>query len=179
MQEGLDYSKDTSVISKFLAPAYILSAIGLDYKPSSYFSAFAAPFTSKITIVNDEKLSNAGAFGVDSGKTVKSELGGYIRVIYSRNDFKSEFLKNVAFTSKIDLFSNYLKSPEKIDVSWETQIAFKVNKFITVNLNTHLLYDFDIKFPEDTNGDTIISEDEQYDKIQFKEILGVGFSYKF
>jgi hypothetical protein len=179
MQEGLDYSKDTSVISKFLAPAYILSAIGLDYKPSSYFSAFAAPFTSKITIVNDEKLSNAGAFGVDSGKTVKSELGGYIRVIYSRNDFKSEFLKNVAFTSKIDLFSNYLKSPEKIDVSWETQIAFKVNKFITVNLNTHLLYDFDIKFPEDTNRDKIISEDEQYDKIQFKEILGVGFSYKF
>ena len=29
-------------------------------------------------------------------------------------------LKNVSLTSKIDLFSNYLHNPQKIDVSWET-----------------------------------------------------------
>ena len=174
MTEGKDYATDTSKISNFLAPAYILGAIGFDYKPDNYFSAFAAPFTGKITLVKDKQLSDAGAFGVDSGKTSKVEFGGYIRLIYSRNDFKSELLKNVSFTTKIDLFSNYLKNPDCIDVNWETQIALKVNKYISVNLNTQLMYDDDIRFEVVENGVT-----KMVPKTQFKEILGVGFSYNF
>jgi len=112
MTEGLDYKTDTSKISNFLAPAYILGAFGMDYKPNSNFSAFIAPLTGKITIVNDQQLADAGAFGVTpatydnlsrkitSGKKSKSEFGGYVRVIYARNDFKNEILKNVAFTTK-------------------------------------------------------------------------------
>jgi hypothetical protein len=107
-------------------------------------------------------------------------MGGYIRAIYTRNDFKSELLKNVAFTTKIDLFSNYADKPQNIDVSWETLIAMKVNKYISVNLNTHLLYDDNIKVPFDRNNDGIMSAGEVVgSKIQFKEIFGVGFSYKF
>jgi hypothetical protein len=55
-----------------------------------------------------------------------------------------------------------------------------VNKFITVNFNTLLIYDDNIKVPFDRNGDGTIEADEVVkSKIQFKEILGVGFSYKF
>lgn len=174
MDEGFNYPNDSVIISKVFAPAYITAAVGLDYKPNAYFSAFVAPFTGKITIVNDKTLSDSGAFGVDRGKTSKSEFGGYVRLIYSRNNFKNEVLKNIAFTTKVDLFSNYLKNPDCIDVSWETQIALKVNKYISVNLNTHLLYDDDIKKEVIENN---ISK--KVPKIQFKEILGVGFSYKF
>ncbi|MBN2486993.1 MAG: DUF3078 domain-containing protein [Bacteroidales bacterium] len=174
MDEGYNYPNDSVAISKFLAPAYLTVAIGLDYKPNSYFSAFAAPLTGKVTFVTDEVLSNAGAFGVDSGKVSKKEFGGYIRMIYSKNDFKNEFLKNIAFTTKVDLFSNYLKNPDCIDISWETQIAMKVNKYISVNLNTHLLYDDDIRFDVVENNVT-----KKTPKVQFKEILGIGFSYKF
>jgi hypothetical protein len=179
MSPGYVYPTDSTKerISDLLAPAYILGAIGLDYKPNSYFSAFAAPLTGKITIVNDKTLSDSGAFGVDRGKTIKSEFGGYIRVIYSRNDFKSAFLKNVSFTTKIDLFSNYLKDPECIDVSWETQIAFNINKYISVNLNTQLLYDNDIQSAIYKNDNVTI--ENWAPVIQFKEILAVGFSYKF
>ena len=133
---------------------------------------FIAPFTAKWTIVNDSLLSAAGAFGVDPGKFLKSEFGGYVRFIYTKNDFKTPFLKNIAFTTKLDLYSNYLKEPEKIDVNWEVLIAMKVNKYITINLTTNLIYDYDIKFPSDLNPAGV-------DKIQFKEIFGVGFSYKF
>ena len=174
---GYNYPNDSVKISNFLAPAYMLVAVGLNYQPNSYFNAFLAPVTGKLTIVNDDALSTAGAFGVEPGKKSKQEFGGYARIIYSRNDFKSEFLKNVTFTTKIDLFSNYLKDPQNIDVSWENQLALKVNKYITVNLNTQLVYDADVKTAIDTNGDGIM--DSEKAKVQFKEILGVGFSYNF
>ena len=133
---------------------------------------FIAPFTAKWTIVNDPVLSAAGAFGVEPGEIVKSEFGGYIRFIYTRNDFRTPFLKNISFTTKLDLYSNYLKDPQFVDVNWEVLIAMKVNKYITINLTTNLIYDYDIKFPSDFNVAGV-------DKVQFKEIFGVGFSYKF
>ncbi|MBP1672350.1 MAG: hypothetical protein H6Q25_165 [Bacteroidetes bacterium] len=172
MTPGYKLPTDTIKISNFLAPAYVIAAIGMDYKPNNHLSMFIAPFTAKWTIVNDSILSAAGAFGVESGEFLKSEFGGYIRFIYSKNDFKSPFLKNISFTTKLDLYSNYLKEPEKIDVNWEVLIAMKVNKYITINLTTNLIYDYDIKFPSDLNAAGV-------DKIQFKEIFGVGFSYKF
>lgn len=189
MAIGKDYKKDTAKISNFLAPAYVLAAFGMDYKPSSYFSAFLGPLTGKLTIVNDQQLADKGAFGVHAatydvlgnrlqkGKNSKSEFGGYARVIFSKNDFKQEMLKNISFTTKIDLFSNYLNKPDNVDVSWESQLAFKVNKYLTVNVNTHLLYDADVRFPVDNNGDGI--SDGTRTRVQFKEILGVGFQYKF
>jgi hypothetical protein len=178
MAPGYNYPNDSVKISTLFAPAYLLGALGMDYKPNGYFSAFVAPLTLKFTFVNDQLLSNAGAFGVTPGEKIKSEIGGYIRVIYSKNDFKSEFLKNVSFTTKIDLFSNYLDKPQNVDVNWETQIAMKVNKYLSVNFNTQLIYDDNVKLKVDRNNDGILDL-VPGSRIQFKEILGVGFSYKF
>ena len=162
-------------ISDLFSPAYLLVALGLDYKPSDHFSAFIAPLTGKMTFVNDKTLSDAGAFGVKPGQKSLSEFGGYLRVIYTKNDFKKEFLKNVTFTTKADLFSNYIRNPQNIVVNWETLLAFKVNKFISANINTQLIYDDKIKVPVNRNGEpTSVGS-----LIQFKEIFGVGFSYNF
>jgi len=199
MTNGYDYSTpDTAKISTFLAPAYLLGAIGLDYKPNSYFSAFLAPLTLKYTIVNDQDLADAGAFGVDaaeyheetdadgnviskslvkSGKKSRGEFGGYLRLVFTKNDFEAEWLKNFSITSKADFFSNYLHNPQNIDVSWETQIAMKVNKYISVNVQTHLIYDDDIKIADGTNPDG--SAKMVGSKVQFKEIAGVGIMCTF
>jgi hypothetical protein len=176
MTTGYKYLEDGTElkISERFAPAYFVMALGLDYKPSAYLSIFAAPVTGKVTIVTDQELSDAGAFGVDPGSKSKSEFGGYIRMIYSKNDFKSEFMKNVSFTTKLDLFSNYLENPQNIVVNWENQIALKVNKFINVNFNTHLIYDDKILIAKEVDGVTEVAP-----RIQFKEILGVGISIKF
>jgi len=167
---GYNYPNDSEKLSGFLSPGYLLSAVGLDYKPNDYFSLFIAPITNKLTIVNDEKLSEIGAFGVDKGKKSRMELGGYMRIIYSRKDFKGELLKNISFTTKFDLFSNYLNNPQNIDVNWETLIGLKVNKFLTVNLNSQMIYDDDI----DIIKEGIILGP----RTQFKEIFGVGLSVK-
>ncbi|MDD3078537.1 MAG: DUF3078 domain-containing protein [Paludibacter sp.] len=166
---GYKYTDDTETkISNFLAPGYLVGALGMNYKPNNYFSAFLAPVTGKLTIVNDEDLSAEGAYGVDPGKKSRSEFGGYARLNYARNDFKNEWLKNISLSSKLDLFSNYLDKPQNIDVSWENIILMKVNKYIGISLNTNLLYDADIIDPVSGKA-----------KVQFKEILGVGFSLKF
>ncbi len=176
MAPGYKYNDvGSEKISDLFAPAYLLIALGLDYKPNDHFSAFIAPATGKITIVNDQALSDAGAFGVKPGNKSLSEFGGYLRAIYTRNDFKSEFLKNVTFTTKVDLFSNYAKNPQNIVVNWETLIAFKVNKFLSANINTQLVYDDKVKVPVSRNGE----EKSIGSLVQFKEILGVGFSYNF
>lgn len=182
MTTGYKYTTDSTrdKISNLLAPAYLIGALGVDYKPGAHLSLFAAPVTTKFTFVNDTALSNIGAFGVDKGKSVKSEFGGYVRVIYTKNDFKGEFMKNVSFTTKLDLFSNYIENPQNIVVNWETLLAFKVNKFISVNFSTQLIYDDKIKIGKDSDDPgTDISESEKKPRIQFKELLGVGISFKF
>ncbi len=173
--KGYNYPNDSIRISNFLAPAYLLGAVGLNYIPNQYFNAFISPLTGKFTFVNDEYLSNNGAFGVEKGKKSRAELGGYVRLGFVKNDFKEGFFKNFSIASKLDLFSNYLKNPQYIDVNWENIIGMKVNDYISVSLNTNLIYDYDIKF--DANGDGSLEGDKA--RVQFKEILGVGFMYKF
>lgn len=169
---GYKYPDDSTKISNWLAPGYVLGAIGMDYKPSKILSVFIAPITSKITIVNDKDLSNVGAFGVDSGQVMRVEFGGYIRAF-----FKKDIKDNITLQTKLDLFSNYLHNPQNIDINWETLVMIKISKFITMNLTTTLLYDDDVKVSVDRNKDNI--SDGKAVRTQFKEIYGVGFAYRF
>lgn len=168
MAPGYNYPNDSIEISRFLAPAYLLVALGMDYKPSENFTLFLAPVTGKVTIVNDQALADKGAFGVEPGNISRSEFGGYVRVAYKR-----EITEDIAFQTKADFFSNYLDNPQYIDVNWETLLLMKVGKFFTVSFSSHLIYDYDIKFDTDDDGKG------GTDKVQFKQLLGVGLSYKF
>jgi hypothetical protein len=174
MAPGYNYPDDSTKISNLFAPAYLLFAIGMDYKYKDKFTAFIAPLTSKNTIVNDPTLSAIGAFGVDPGKTIRYEFGGYVRLMYTDSYFKD---KSVSIVSKLDLFSNYLDRPGNIDISWENIFGFKVNKYITATITTHLIYDHDITIGIDTNNDGVF--DASGPRTQFKQVLGIGFSYKF
>ena len=184
MTAGYNYPDDSTEISNFMAPAYTLVAIGMDYKPGEVFSLFISPITMKTTIVNDQNLADAGAFGVeaaefdDSGAQIKdglrtrTEYGGYLRAL-----LKKDIMKNINLQSKLELFSNYAEEPTHIDVNWEVLIAMKVNKFISATISTQLIYDHDIDIGVDSNGDGIL--DTSGPRTQFKEVLGVGISYKF
>lgn len=120
----------------------------------------------------DEALSDAGAFGVDMGSTMRSEIGGYLRV-----QFKSDIAKNINYTTRLDLFSNYMNNPGNIDVNWENILTMKVNEFISANFMTHLIYDDDIKVAVDRDGDGITEGTGT--RLQFKQLFGAGFNYKF
>ena len=163
--KGYEYaSNDTDPdvkVSNFLAPAYILLSLGMDYKPNETFSAYISPITGKTTIVNDDDLSHAGAFGVDPGDKIRYEFGAL-----SKLTLKKTVAKNVDLKSTLDLFTAY-DSFGNIDVNWDLMINMKVNEFLTASINTTLVFDDDVEF-----------EDEGA-KIQFKEVLGIGLAYKF
>ena len=161
-------------ISDFLSPAYVLAAVGMDYKPNANFTMFIAPLTSKSTIVMDEDLSNAGAFGVDPGLHYRGEFGGYMRMMYTKS-FKVKALKGVTYTTKFDIFSNYANNPGNVDINWENLLAMKINQYLSANLATHMIYDDDIMI-------NVIREDGSEGtgpRLQFKQWFGAGFAYKF
>lgn len=181
---GYNYPNDTTLVSDFISPAYVLGALGMDFKPNNEFSLFISPITAKLTFVNNQMLANAGAFGIEpavydslgvivkSGKTFRAEMGGYVR-----SQFQMEVMKNVVVNTKLDLFSNYLNNPGNIDVNWNTLVAVKANEFITATISTELIYDDDIAIAIDSNEDGI--PERIGPRVQLKEVLGIGLSYKF
>lgn len=170
--EGFD--ANGTRISNLLAPGYALFGLGLDYKPNDKFTAFISPVTARVVIVTDETLWGGSTdpelrvYGVKNGSTTEFELGGYIRAQY-----QTELAKNITFLTRGDLFSNYLRDPQNIDVTWETLWTFKVNDWFAATLNTVLIYDHDTKLPlvNDAN-ETVLAP-----ATQFKQTLGIGLTF--
>jgi Protein of unknown function (DUF3078) len=167
--KGYSYPADGPKVltSDFLAPAYILLALGMDYKPNDNFSLFISPITSRWVLVNNDSLSAQGAFGVEPGKKSKNEIGAYVSANY-----KADISPNATFKSRLDLFSNYRSNPQNIDLFMTNILAVKVWKFISVNISVDVIYDDDTK-SIDKDGN------EAGPKVQLKELMGIGFSYKF
>lgn len=164
--KGYNYPNDTVVISRFLAPAYILLSLGMDFIPGENFSLSISPVSGRAIIVQDDSLSAQGAFGVEPGKKSKFEFGGALTLKLNQN-----LMKNVDIATTLDLFTNYLKNPQNIDVNWELSLNMKINQYLAASITTTLIYDHDIMI-EDKDGKT-------GPRTQFQEVLGIGFSYSF
>ena len=171
--EGLSQDASKSVISRFMAPGYLTIGTGIEFSPNEFVSLSYQPVTGKITFVTDEEIVGlTGAYGVDPGKTSRTELGSYFRFSY-----KQEAFKNVNVDSRLELFTGYeSESFGNIDVNWQNTIVMKINKYLSTNLFTQLLYDDDVKIDIDKNNDGVIDNSKQ--KIQFKSVFGVGFVYQ-
>jgi hypothetical protein len=166
-----DPPENTQVMSELLAPGYLQLSLGMDYKPNDNFTLYMSPVTLKTTIVLDETLSDAGAFGVEPGENYRSEYGASLKSVYKKDDIISK----VNFFTRLDLFSNLAEDPQYIDVQWEGRLNFKFNNYLTAVFALNLLYDHDIKSTEEVNGEII----ERGPKLQSKQLLGFGLNYEF
>lgn len=166
--EGLAYSKtaagaDTSArISNFFAPAYMLLSLGFDYKPVNDFSLFISPITARYVIVTDDLL--AAQYGLDSGKNVKSEFGAFLSANYMKK-IGAKF----TYKTRLDLFSNYLKTPQNIDVFWSNVVTAAITKHINFSFNLDMIYDDDTKNVNPAKGPAP----------QWLQLMGIGFAYNF
>ncbi len=177
--KGYDYSVDsTNYISKFMAPAYIDVGPGITYEPKDWFTVYFSPVTPAWIVVNDQKLADEGAFGLDAAvydtagilvshaKKVKSMFGAKMMIV-----LKKEVAKNITLGTKLELFSDYLDNPQNIDVNWQVLVGMKVNNWLNIDLQTTLLYDNDIMIT-DKNGNI-------GPRTQFREVLMVSIGYTF
>jgi hypothetical protein len=170
--EGFSPENPDSVISRFFSPAYLTIGTGIEYTPNAFLSFSYIPVTGKLTFVSDNDiLGDTGAYGVQAGRNMRAELGSYLRLLY-----KQEAFKNVNIDTRLELFTNYQKNTfGNIDVNWQNTIVMKINRYMSTNLFTQLLYDDDIKTVESTPDGERISGP----RVQFKSVFGVGITYEF
>lgn len=169
------FNAEGARISNLMAPGYALIGVGMDYKPNDKLSIYMSPATARLVIVTDQRLWGGSddpdlrVYGVLNGETTALEMGGYVRFQY-----QTPLAENITFLTRGDLFSNYLREPGNIDVTWETLWTFKVNSWFAATLNTLLIYDHDTKLPK------VNAEGLPYagPATQFKQTLGLGLTVK-
>jgi hypothetical protein len=161
---GYNYPDDSTLISKFMAPGYLIAGVGFSYVPAKWVYFYLSPASVRMTFVMDDSLSAQGQFGVDPGKNLKTEFGAYFRA-----DMNKDLATNINLASTLELYTNYLKDFGNIDVNWNLLLTMKVNKWLAASINTQFIYDDDINISnQGGHGGP---------KLQFKEIIGVGLTY--
>ena len=164
--KGYNYPDNQKVLtSNFLAPAYILTSIGMDYKPNANFSLFLSPVTARWIIVKDDSLSAKGLYSVTPGEKSKSEFGAFISANYLK-----EFSKSLSYKGRLDLFSNYKNNPQNIDVFMTNVLAAKLSRVLSASWNVDIIYDDDVRLFGD-NGTSAGT--------QIKSIVGLGLQVSF
>jgi len=172
--KGYNYPNDSVPVSKFLAPARIEFGIGMDYKPSKKLTILMAPLWTKFTLVADTALIDHTKYGLAEDEKMRKEMGASIVTRY-----KSTIAKNVILENKLGLFSNYMDKPQNIDIDWEIILDMKVNRYISARLSTHLIYDDNVLVTLYERIDGIRTKVGTGKRIQFRESLTVGLSYRF
>lgn len=160
-----NYKVNSDVMTaSFLSPGDLTVGLGMTYayenpKKTLQFNASIAPLSYNLkTCLNDTKLSPK-SFGIEEGRRTKSEYGSS-----SELTLRWKLAYNIEYFSRLFLFTDY----EQLTGDWENTITFDINKFLSTRIFAHLRYQ-SLQAPEV----------EGWRHWQLKEILSIGFSYKF
>jgi len=150
-------------ISGFLAPGFITTSFGFEYKPQKFFSLRLSPFAPRLTIVRNSEdyvaVDPVAPYGVKVGETIRYEwLSAQILA-----DFNKDIATNINLKFRYLMFANYeTLSLKNVDQRLDVNLTAKVNRFINVNLGSILLYDID----QDTG-------------LQLSQAFSIGVLYTF
>jgi len=164
--KGYTYPDNIKTFSSaFMAPGYVVTSLGLDYKPNKNLSIFLSPVTARWVIVRDTALSNKGLYGVTPGKKSNLEFGAFATINYLK-----ELNKFITYKSRLDLFSNYRNKPQNIDLFMSNILNAKLGKVLSVSWSLDFIYDDDVR---------LFGENQQSPALQIKSLVGLGFLLKF
>ncbi|MCO5249466.1 MAG: DUF3078 domain-containing protein [Chitinophagales bacterium] len=159
----------TRMISKFASPMIIDAALGFDFVPNESFSLFLSPLASKMIVVANDSIAGLNIHG-NYYKNFRWELGAAVILAY-----KQDIVKNVNLQTVLKLYKDYRKGPaQNIDVDWQTTIGLKVNDFLSAQVFTHLIWDYDVLIPTYNKEGLQTGMDR---KLQFRDVIGVGLAY--
>ncbi|MFI5124953.1 MAG: DUF3078 domain-containing protein, partial [Chitinophagales bacterium] len=156
--------KNRVLTSDFFSPGYVLLSPGVNYMPNDHFSVFVSPATARWIIVRNDSLASVGAFGVDSGKNSKIEVGAYATISYMQ-----KLGTAAVYTGRLDLFSNYGHKPQDVDIAMTNLILVKITSIFSMSFALNLIYDNDVKRvkSDGTTGGAAM---------QLQELLGIGIA---
>jgi hypothetical protein len=151
----------TKLNATFLTPIRYTLGVGVDYKPLEGLSINLSPATYKLVYANiaDATRVDVTEYGIEPGKNILNEIGSSVRV-----EWKWKPLREIELETKFYFFTNY----KQIETELEIDVDFIINKYMSAKLLLHPRYD-----------GTIENVTDQKSKLQFKELISVGFSHTF
>lgn len=149
----------TTLKSAPFSPVRLNLALGIDYKPIEGMSISFSPLAYKMIHVADTVNMNKADYGIEAGKKTLNDIGSSIRFEYVWKP-----VREVVLETKIYMYTNY----KKVELDLEVNCDFIINRFFSARVMLHPRYD-----------NTVILDGQEKAKIQFKELLSIGFAHKF
>ena len=157
-------SNSTQIKSGFLSPGDLNVGIGMTYnyqnpKKTLNFDASIDPLSWRLrTCINND--IDETAYEIKPGRNMVSQYGSSAECKLS---WKIAY--NIIYTSRLYTFSDY----SNFHGDWENTVSFNINRYLTTQIYAHLRYD----------TSTPRCDDPSWHKLQVKEVLSFGLTYRF
>ncbi|MGH1336318.1 MAG: DUF3078 domain-containing protein [Aureispira sp.] len=187
---GIAYKQKTDFgeFSALLSPAALkmilvgdddIARLGLHGNPHS-------PGATREAFVNDwgvdptGELAGGGFYArnyIQLGATLKGSYKHHFfkYTVEEKGETKEKY--RVLFGTNINLYSNYLRLPQHIDVEWITNIDVFLFKGLSLSLMTNVFWDYDVLVQVDTNDDG--TYDGEGRRISFLQSLSIKYNFLF
>ena len=117
-----------------------------------------SPVSFKYIYLNNNSV-DPKLFGIKTGDHQLTEIGSSFKALFSYAP-----VREIQLDSKFTFYTNY----QKVEIDWEMVCNFTVNRFMSTRISFNPRYD-----------NTVIEKAGERAKIQYKQLLSVGFSHKF
>ena len=141
------------------APLRFNAAIGLDYKPVKNLSISFSPLSYKVIYIHDTVRVNVKDYGLKPGMQTRHDIGSSLRLEYTWKP-----VREFAMETKFFFYTNY----HDVELDLEVNCDFIINRFLSARLTLHPRYDT-----------SVVMDGDDKAKIQFRELLSIGFAHKF
>ena len=157
-------SNSEKLKSAFMSPGELNVGVGMTYsienpKKTLNFTAAISPLSYNLKTCINRDL-NPTSFGIEEGKHHINQYGSSAELT-----FRAKLAYNIEYFSRLFTFTDYTV----LQADWENTITFNINRFLSTKIFAHLRYQSDMEPQPDT----------RWEKWQLKEILSIGFSYRF
>lgn len=147
------------------SPLRLNLSAGFDFKYKKELSVQLLPISYKMLHVADTSRragvveSIADKQGIPAGRKTKNDLGSKIKVKWEHS-----FIREVKLETTFSFYTNY----KGVEADWEIIGNFIINRFLSARVSLNPRYDSTITLPDGKDP-----------RLQFKELVSVGFRYKF
>jgi hypothetical protein len=157
-----NYQKNSNRINTtFLTPIRYTMGVGVDCKVIKGLNINFSPATYKLVyaMISDSNRVDVTDYGIKEHMDIINEIGSSLRV-----EWKWKPITEIELETKFYFFTNY----KQVETELEVNVDFMINRFLSAKLMLHPRYD-----------GTIEDVTDQKSKMQFKEVISVGFAHTF
>jgi hypothetical protein len=152
-------SNSSELKSGPFSPFRFNAAVGLDYKPVAGLSISFSPLSYKVIHIMDSARVRVQDYGIAAGKRTQHNIGSSVRVEYTWKP-----VREVSLETRFYMYTNY----HYVEIDLEANCDFIINRFLSARLMLHPRFDSSVIMEGDTRA-----------RIQFRELLSIGFAHKF